>query len=457
MKKILSAFLSLLVIGSQSLSAGTISFDQLATSSDLTVAKYNADLNRIYQEFNSNTESSNIAVDTVAEVDMADDANPRLRTYEGAACEKVYTGLLPGTTSATLTGSIPSGTAYPLGYRVVKSSSTSKTWTASKWTFVDIDINGDFTFSEVAINGSTPAVATNSIRLARVSTDGTQVGSVQDLRTTSCATGPFSIIADVTSEASLADILKNGTPVRRFSIAGRTPQGWAQGALVSWDAHTTFKVTAGSLYINGKYRAVSQDISLTTANDSPSTGISGLDTGTVTGGPLTYYVYGVADQDAVATFSITYSTSASAPTGVTNYRYLGKIKTDATNLFTSNDAVTVHGVSEREVISAWINADNTPATPLILDSYNVASMTDEGAGDIEVVVDSDFANAFYAVSGSCMIGDGAPSTLAYLTLDRGAATSPILATTFGVTCFSSAGTATDAADITAMAVGDARR
>ena len=397
MKKILFLLLSLIVTSSHVLSAGTVSFDQLATSSDLTATKYNADLNKIFQDHNSNIQSSNIANDTVAEVDMADDANPRIRTYEGGSCEKVYTGLLPTTTSGTLTGSVPSGTAYPLGYRVVKSSSTPKTWSASKWTFVDIDINGDFTFSEVALEGATPAVATNSIRLARVSTDATQVGSVQDLRTTSCTTGTFDgTAASTTSNVSLNEVLRTGQPVRRFSIAGRTPQGWAQGLFVSFDTISTFKVISGSAYINGVYRFVSTDITVTTGTDTPNAGISGLDTGTVTGGPLRYYVYAVADQDSVETYSITYSLSSSAPSGLTNYRLIGAINTDATNFFTSKDMVTVHAVSERELIGGWINFDGQ-GSGTILNSYNVASILENAAGDYSISWDADFNNATYAV------------------------------------------------------------
>jgi len=432
--------------------AGTVTFDQLSPSGDLTAAKYNADLNRIFIEFNTNTQSSNIANDTVAEVDMADDSNPRIRTYEGAACEKVYSGLLPATTSGTLAGSVPSGTAYPLGYRVVKSSNTAKTWTATKWTFVDIDINGDFTYSEVTIGGSTPAVATNSIRLARVSADGTQVVDVQDLRTTNCATGPFSAIADASQQSSLDDLFKNGQPVRRFSLGGRTPNGWAQGAYVSWDTHTTFKVTAGSLYINGKYRSVSQDITVAVTNDDPTAGTSGLDAGSVTGGPVRYCVYGVADQDSTKSFSVTYSLSCASPAGVTNYRYIGAINIDVTNLFTSRDVITAHAISERELLAGWITFTGS-STITVRDAFNVSGISDNGTGDYTVTWDKNMYNNNYPVFG-VLKRDSSNTEVGVMAI-RSIATNPS-ADAVRVITMDSTFSAADMEQVHVLAAGDTR-
>lgn len=456
MLKKLCLAVSLMVIASQNIAlAGTVSYDQVATSSDITVAKYNADLNTIYQDHNTNIQSSNILNDTVAEADMADDANPRLRDYElggsGTECEMVYTGLLTTTTSSTLTGAVPSGTAYPRGYRVVKSSSTPKTFTASRWTFVDIDISGNFTYSEATIGGATPSVAPNSIRLSRVSTDGTQILAVQDLRKTSCTTGTFlATTSTATSGVSLDDILKNGQKTRRSTSAGRTPNGWVQGLFVSYDTATTFKVTSGSAYINGAYRFVSTDTTVTTGNDTPDMGVSGLDTGTVTGGPLTYYVYAVADQSSVATYSITYSLSGSAPSGVTNSRLIGSIKTDYTNLFTSRDAVTSHGISDREVIGAWITF-NGKSGIVSYDSYNISGLADNGTGDYTVSWDDDFNNTTYFPFGMCsgtIDPTNASGTLSYYSTP---ATGSLRVTTWA------GGSAIDPTFVSLGATGDKRK
>ena len=64
---------------------GSVSFDQLSVSGDLSVNKYNGDLNTIFQKVNTNIDTSNILDDTIDEADMSDNINPRIRTYEGAS------------------------------------------------------------------------------------------------------------------------------------------------------------------------------------------------------------------------------------------------------------------------------------------------------------------------------------------------------------------------------------
>lgn len=385
--------------------AGTVSYDQLAVSSDLTAAKYNSDLNTIYQAFNSNIESSNIAADTLTEADFADEINPRLRDYErggdGTECEMVYEGGLVTTTSGTLTGSIPAYVAYPRGYRVTKASNTPHTFTASKWTYIDLDTSNNLQYSEVSISASAPAVAANAIRLCRVSTDGTQVSAVQDLRVLSCTNAKFSTVKETTTEAALDDIFKNGAPVKKTfgsTWATSTPDGYAQGAIASYASHTSFTVSAGGLYINGKYRANDSAVTLTTSQaDDPVNGVSGIVSGTAAASTV-YNIYGVADQDAVSTFSVSYGAAA---TGLTNSRLIGQITTDASGLFTSHDVYTAHAVTKADfndiTAKGWIFALGA-ATPASYDaSYNVASLTEAGAGDWTVVWDTDFSSAKYCV------------------------------------------------------------
>lgn len=347
--------------------------------------------------------SGQVQADTVGEENMADDANPRIRTYESAGCEFVYEGLLPGTTSGTLVVSIPAGTAYPRGYRIKKTSTTAHTFTASKWTYLDIDQNGTFQYSEVAIDAAVPSVAANSIRIGRISTDATQVAHVKDLRTTNCAAASFDEIKVSPTSASLGDLIENGVQTRRFSPAGRTPKGYAQGLFVSWDTHTTFKVTSGGAFINGVYRIASVDVTVTTGNDTPSQGISGLDTGAIAASTK-YYVYAAGDESEVNSLSVTYSTTGTGPAGVTNYRLIGSIRTDGSSLFSSRDVVTAHALSEREIVGGWVTIDENAA---ILDSWNVSGTTDLGAGTWQVIWDHDFASAEYVVAGACRMATDA--------------------------------------------------
>lgn len=342
--------------------------------------------------------SGQIKADTIGEENMYDDANPRIRTNEGASCtDLVYSGLLPAT-SASLVLSIPAGVAYPDGYRVEKTSATAATVTASKWTYYYLLTSGSFDTNVTNIDASTPTAPSNSAILFRASSDATTINTITDLRKTSCAAGPFEAISDASGQATLDDMLAFGQPVRRFSQAGRTTQGIARGMFVSWDSHTTFTVTSGAAYINGKFRAISTDTTVTTANDAPSTGGSGLDTSSV-GASTRYYVYAVADQDAVKTPSFTYSTNASAPVGVTNYRLIGSIVTDGSSLFTSRDVITAGGISEREIVGGWVTVDQATGSQVIKDSFNVSSISDGGSGLTTVTWDADFNNANYALSG----------------------------------------------------------
>ena len=431
--------------------ATSISFDQLAVSSDLTAVKYNSDLNTVYQKVNSNIQTDNIAADTVSEVDMNDDANPRLRDYElggeGTECEFVYTGMLPTTTSGTLTGSIPAGTAYPRGYRIVKASGTSHTFTASKWTFVDIDTAQNFQYSEVSIGAATPAVAANSIRLARVSTDGTEVTAVQDLRTLSCTNAKPSTTREVTTEASLGQIFSVGTGQRKSYNDNVNVQGYVSGLFVSWDTHTTFKVTKGGAYINGKYRYLAADLTVTTGADIPSSGTSGIVTGSV-GASATYNVYAVADQDATSSLSVSYGVN---PTDLTNYRLIGVIHTDGSSLFTSGDITTVHEASPdlNQLVKGWINFNGT-GTPAINNSYNVSGIVDDGTGMYTITWDIDFASADYAIAGTNRVS-GSDTTHGVSLRDTA---DPLLSTAALISTGNSAGTKTDSNPITAMAIGD---
>ncbi len=440
MKKLLF-IISLLFICSHWLSANTISFDQLSVSTDLTATVYNTNLNTAYNKINSNIDTTNILDDTLDETDMGDNINPRIRTAEGASCQFVYTGLLTTTTSGTLTGSVPSGTAYPLGYRCNKTSSTAKTFTASKWTFVDLDSSCNFQYSEVAIAAATPAVAANSIRISRVSTDGTQIGAVQDLRTTSCSSGSFSGLTSTANEANLDDMLKNGAPmIKRWDT---TNQGFQQGLQISWDSGTVFRVKAGSVYVNGKYRSISTDVTATTTTDDPSNGVSGIVSGSVAASTK-YNIYAVADQDAVKTWSISYGTSAS---GLSNYRQIGTITTDAGTLFSSRDIYAINTVLPREHIRGWINFDQTAGAGLqIKNSFNVSSLTDTSAGLSTTTWDNDFDNAKYAVAGNCSI---AVTDHALFEINNGG----MAAGSVGMTCVMGT-TPTDSAINTIVAFGD---
>lgn len=436
------------LVFSVNLYAGTISFDQLVVSGDLTVAKYNADMDRIYQQFNSTVEASNILDNTLTEADQSDDINPRIRTFEGASCEKVDDGLLPAT-GGSLTQNISAGTGYPRGFRCDITSATGHTYTASRWTFVDIDQGCDFQFAEVAIEGATPALAVNSIRLARVSSDGATIATVTDLRNLNCATGPFNAIDDVSSEATLGDLFRIGRPTRGHTRWASATQGWMQGLQVSWDTHTQFRVlTGGMVTTTGRYRVASSDLTVGTGNDNPSQGTSGLDTGSISASTR-YFVYAVADQDSVSTLSSSYSTNATTPTGVNHFRIIGSIATDANSLFISRDIFQAHSVGYRELAGGWVHFDGTGSTLVSIDAFNVSSIIDNGTGRYTITWDADFNNVNYVVvAGGTTVTSTEPTICGSLGNET---------TDTDINCLAHAGGVTNCQICQIVAFGDTRR
>lgn len=379
-----------------------------------------------------------IKADTIGEENMADDANPRVRTSEGASCpDLVYTGLLPSTTSGTLVGSVPSGVAYPDGYRIEKSGSTAKTFAADKWTYGYLLTSGSLSYQEQTIGGSRPSDPANSAPLFRASTNSTEVIAVQDLRKTSCSSGPFSAIADAAGEATLADLFSNGTPVKTDGN-----EGFLQGLAVSWASHTTFTVSPGAAYINGKYRVLTDAVTVTQSADDPASGSSGVDTSVSSS--TRYNIFAVADKESDEVLSITYSSGAS-PAGVTNARKIGEISTDGSSLFSSHSTNTVNGVMRKEISGGWVNFNGS--TMAIGSAHNVSSLTDHGAGDYTVTWDADYQNANYVVvAGGGILSGNANSAHA----------SAKAVGSVRITFSDSGGSAQDTSDINVLSFGTGR-
>lgn len=80
--------------------------------------------------------------------------------------------------SSGLVGTMTSGIAYIGGKRLVVSAIATRTYTASKDTYVSLDNTGTFTYSEVANNAASPSLPANSVWVAKVVTSGAAITSV---------------------------------------------------------------------------------------------------------------------------------------------------------------------------------------------------------------------------------------------------------------------------------------
>lgn len=235
--------------------AATISLHTI--SADSAASVHNSNFTTLANTLNGETEGStdggstvaNIKADSIYEINMADDANPRLRDSElfnittdsvsagnltqGAVVES---GCVPAT-DTDLTSDISACVAYVNGYRISKSA-TAQTYTASRDTYVDLSQTGVYTLSAVTNGAAQPSVAANSVRLAKVVTDGTQITSVTSLYTTRV---PGLII----------------------------PANYRDGLFVSRDSSTTVSVLPGSCEVNNSMitKTSTTTLTLTTAGD----------------------------------------------------------------------------------------------------------------------------------------------------------------------------------------------
>ena len=218
------------------------------------------------------TGTANGAGTQFASVNNTPNDRDTLRTIKDERATQLYenlgeyidSGLLPAT-SANLTSDISLGTAYVRGYRVRKDSVTSQTYTASKDTYVDISKIGVFTLTAVTNNAAAPAVAANSIRLAKVVTDGDNITSVSDLR----VMGPVGLGtgADGTQvgqlDAKFQIYTTNATPDTEDTIVhglGRIPIGYiivsCNKAAIVYNGATAWDITNIYLRCNAASTAV---------------------------------------------------------------------------------------------------------------------------------------------------------------------------------------------------------
>lgn len=341
MKKLVS-LIALLLIAPMAF-GGTVTFDS-ATTSTFSVPWLNQTLYKLYNVINGSLDTNNFATGAVASKDLATPVNILIRENELIG-EVVISGLTIAT-SATLTSTITAGVAYVENdgdgtlHRVV-TADTSKTFTASKDTWVYLAYTGAFYYNEQALGASQPTTPDNYILLAKVTTTGVAVSSVTDYRQT--------------------------TPSNL-----RIYEQYVSNVWVSRDTATATKVTLGpgeiefgSSVTNGKRKNTA-----TTDIDFSVVGVGGLDVGAIAANTW-YYLFAIADTGNSTNFKGIASLSSSDATGVTGERLVGWCYT-AANSTVSNDACTVYkgqGSSAPMVVSQIVPelnpaVNNSPANTL---------------------------------------------------------------------------------------------
>lgn len=296
MLKKLAVFVLALLIAQNSYGA-IISYDQLDNSS--TMADINTAINRIYIDYDGNTDGDNLAEGAVTSNDIATAVNPLVREYEIIG-EYVYTGLTLPTTGATATGSITSGTAY-IGndsdgtlHRVVMGAYIIGTsLTASKDNWIYLDYTGAYSVSIVAIGGAQPTTPDNSILLGYITTGATTITTASE------------------------------NARQTVPPALRQYQDYRNGLVMSYDTAATLVVTPGEIDLgaSGGLRRNTSQTGVTWAD---------LDTGAEAASTY-YYVHAYPDAANATNIAYKISLSTTDATGVTNERLINWFYNDGSS------------------------------------------------------------------------------------------------------------------------------
>lgn len=281
----------------------------------------------------------------------------------------VVSGLLGTDPGASLTMTIPGGTAYVIEKRVVKSSADAdltKTYTASKDTYVDISNAGAITYSEVANGAGAPAVAANSIRLQKVVTNGTEITGVTDLRV---------LIPKVAAHAKTIyanNYALAGTDTYTLDIPGYT---YSTGDIIF------AKVVNANTITNPTINVAAQG-----AKTIKKEGSAALIVGDMPAGHEAIFRYNGMDV-------ILMNPKAAGAVAATQAE---QEEGSSTSVMTTPGRQQYHLSSAK----AWLNFNASTGTPSIQSSYNVSSITDNGAGNFTINVTTAFS-----VANSCFIGN----------------------------------------------------
>jgi hypothetical protein len=134
---------------------------------------------------------------------------------------QVISGLTITDPGATLTGVIAAGVAYIDGVRTSVNSS-SNAYTASKDTYADLSKTGTFTYIPVANGAASPALTANSIRLAKVVTNGTEIASVTQSSIDSLGNVIYPVVSNMFSMPYTSwNILPTGLETAKATVVAK--------------------------------------------------------------------------------------------------------------------------------------------------------------------------------------------------------------------------------------------
>lgn len=198
-----------------------------------------------------------------------------------------------------LSGTMTAGVVYVNGIRKSVATVASNTFTASRDTYVDVDSTGAVGYSAVTNGASAPALSSNSVRVAKIITNGTTIASIVQTGYDSQNNRIYPNKINNGESMWYEEIGRAvGTNTSTLSIPVLPARKYLRIILRLNAGGSTF---TGIMRFNGdtagNYHVRASDNGGADTTATGSTGIGGIDTGSVISNP----VYAVFDVTNIAT------------------------------------------------------------------------------------------------------------------------------------------------------------
>ena len=205
-----------------------VSPSQSNPGEEINAADINGPVNQIAAVVNGNLDDTNISslsgtklvAGTVPASAMATAANPETRTDETMS-DFLASGCVWSAVSG-LNASMTAGVVYVNGKRNAISAIASRTFTASRDTYVSVSDAGVVSYSEVTNGASMPSTPANSVFIAKVVTSGSAVTGTSYLNIgVSYNSGSFTSYTPEWTGTTTSPSIGNGTLSGRFFMVGK--------------------------------------------------------------------------------------------------------------------------------------------------------------------------------------------------------------------------------------------
>ncbi len=145
-----------------------------------STSDYNPIINKIIAQVNGNLDDTNI-LDNGLSVDSLDSTADPAALIGNLTTDFVADGGI-WSVSTGLTGTMSEATIVIDGQIYTVSAVASKIFSTSQDTYVDVGINSTLDYTSVGLDAAAPSLAADHVRLARISTDGSDITEIAKTR-----------------------------------------------------------------------------------------------------------------------------------------------------------------------------------------------------------------------------------------------------------------------------------